>query len=550
MKTKCFIYARKSTEDEERQIMSIEAQITEINDFARREGLQIADTFIESKSAKKPGRAIFNEMIEKIYASEEPVTILAWHPDRLARNSVDGGQIIYLVDIDKICGLKFPTFWFEPTPQGLFMLQVAFGQSKYYSDNLSENVKRGIRQKLRRGEYPCFAPVGYVNNAKTRNIDTDPVKAKIIKRAFEEYAQGRHSLESMRHRLSFWGLVSGTGKALVKSSVHRILTNITYTGLIHHKGETYEGRFEAVVDKATFDVVQGELKKRSQPRIQKDGHNFPFVGLFKCGECGGMVTAQYAKQRRYIYYRCSKKRGNCSQSYLRSDLLIEQLRVELEKVALSEGWADWMMGEIERRQAEDMRGQRSFSQNLKKQIADIEIKLDKLINAFLDGMVEKDTYLQKKDELLSKKIELTNRLRDFGKKGDAWVEPARGWVETAHQAGKLALSDDFVEIKHLVKKIGSNRLLVGKKVQFDFVPPFNLLPKYKSLQKKSPAPQVQGTDTKKGEKRKGCMMSGWGDSNSRPPRPERGALTGLRYTPDELQIDDYRLQIGYFLNQV
>lgn len=133
--------------------MSIEAQIFELTEFANREKLQIIETITESKSAKSPGRAGFNKMIEKIYASKEPIGILAWHPDRLARNSVDGGQIIYLIDIQKICALKFPTFWFEPTPQGLYMLQMAFGQSKYYSDNLSENVKRGNRQKIRRGEY-------------------------------------------------------------------------------------------------------------------------------------------------------------------------------------------------------------------------------------------------------------------------------------------------------------------------------------------------------------------------------------------------------------
>ena len=147
MKTKYFLYARKSTEDEERQVMSIEAQLAELVDFAKRESIEITEKFIESKSAKKPGREIFNEMIQKIYASKEAVGILAWHPDRLARNSVDGGQVIYLIDIAKIASLRFPTFWFEPTPQGLFMLQVAFGQSKYYSDNLSENVKRGIRRK-------------------------------------------------------------------------------------------------------------------------------------------------------------------------------------------------------------------------------------------------------------------------------------------------------------------------------------------------------------------------------------------------------------------
>jgi DNA invertase Pin-like site-specific DNA recombinase len=243
MKTKYFLYARKSTEDEERQVMSIEAQLAELAEFAKRENLEIAERFIESKSAKKPGREIFNEMIQKIYDSKEPVGILAWHPDRLARNSVDGGKIIYLIDIGKIVSLRFPTFWFESTPQGLFMLQVAFGQSKYYSDNLSENVKRGIRQKLRRGEWPGLAPFGYVNNPKTRNIEPEPTKAKVIKRAFEEYAQGRHTLESLSQRLSFWGVVSGTGKPLCKATLQRMLTNKIYLGLIVHNGETYEGGF-------------------------------------------------------------------------------------------------------------------------------------------------------------------------------------------------------------------------------------------------------------------------------------------------------------------
>ena len=167
---KYFLYARKSSEDEERQVMSIEAQLAELADFAKRENIEVAETFVESKSAKQPGRPVFNEMVAKIHGSKQPVGLLAWHPDRLARNSVDGGQIIYTIDTGKIVALRFPTFWFEPTPQGLFMLQVAFGQSKYYSDNLSENVKRGIRQKLRRGEWPGKAPFGYINDPKTTKL--------------------------------------------------------------------------------------------------------------------------------------------------------------------------------------------------------------------------------------------------------------------------------------------------------------------------------------------------------------------------------------------
>jgi len=179
LKPKYFLYARKSTEDDDHQIMSIEAQLFELREYARRENVEILAEFTEAKSAKKPGREKFNEMMTLIEKSES-VGILAWHPDRLARNSVDGGKVIYLVDTEKIVSLRFPTFWFEPTPQGKFMLQVAFGQSKYYSDNLVENINRGIRQKLRRGEWLTLAPFGYVNNPKTRTIEPHPTKSKIV----------------------------------------------------------------------------------------------------------------------------------------------------------------------------------------------------------------------------------------------------------------------------------------------------------------------------------------------------------------------------------
>ena len=476
---KYFVYARKSTEDEERQVMSIEAQITEINEFARREGLKIARTFIESKSAKKPGRPIFNEMVGKIYESKEPIGILAWHPDRLARNSVDGGQIIYLIDIRKVTSLKFPTFWFEPTPQGLFMLQVAFGQSKYYSDNLSENVRRGIRQKIRRGEWATLAPIGYVNNPKTRNIEPDQVKARILKKGFEEFAAGKHSLESLRHRLHFLGLVSKAGKPLVKSVIYGILTNPVYIGLIPHKGELYEGKFQPIVRKDIWDRVQKELKRRSKPRKAKEGHNFPFTGVFECGECGCMITAQYAKGGKYIYYRCSKKHGKCNQSYLNSKSLVHQLKEELEAISLPDDWAEIMLAEIEAMERLEVREQRSFSKNLEQQVLELDQKIDKLINSFLDGLIEKEAYINKKDELLKQKVDLQERQRDFGKKDVAWVELTREWVELAHHAGKLALSDDFFEIKQLVKKIGSNRRVLDKKVQLDVVPPFSFVSAYR-----------------------------------------------------------------------
>jgi DNA invertase Pin-like site-specific DNA recombinase len=122
--------------------------LSELRELARKENLLVVDELVESQTAKIPGRPVFNEMIERLERGEAS-GILAWHPDRLARNSIDGGRIIHLVDTGKIRELKFPTFWFEPTPQGKFMLSIMFGQSKYYVDSLSENIRRGSDKKSR-----------------------------------------------------------------------------------------------------------------------------------------------------------------------------------------------------------------------------------------------------------------------------------------------------------------------------------------------------------------------------------------------------------------
>ncbi len=527
MKTKYFLYARKSTDDEERQVMSIEAQLVELEEYAKREKLGITKRFIESKSAKKPGREIFNAMIAKVNESKEPFGLLSWHPDRLARNSVDGGQIIYLIDTGKLVSLRFPTFWFEPTPQGLFMLQVAFGQSKYYSDNLSENVKRGIRQKLRRGEWTGLAPLGYVNNPKTRNIEPDPTKARVIAKAFEEFSQGSHTLESLAERLKFLGVASKKGKRLCKAVVKHMLSNPIYTGIIVHNGETYEGKFPPIVSRATFEIVQSILKDRAKPRKSKKSHNFPFVGLLRCGECGAAVTAQYAHGHGgiYKYYRCTKRLGLCSQRYLREDLLATQLKDSLSKVALCQDWTEKMRAQVDIWEKEQVQVSKSFAQNLEFKIKEDDKKLDKLVNAFLDGTIEKETYLAKKDELIRTKTELLEKKRDFGRKGNNWIEPLKGWLNTACHVEKLASSEDFYEIKAMIEKIGTNHRLLDRKAFFDFKKPFDLIPYYKrSYDKKVLVENNLKNPSSFSKNSLSNIWSGRCDLNARPLAPEASAL--------------------------
>ena len=474
-KPKYFLYARKSTEDDDKQIMSIEAQLFELREFARKENLEILEEFQESKSAKTPGRAVFSEMMMKVEQSEG-VGILAWHPDRLARNSIDGGRIIYAVDTRKIVSLRFPTFWFEPTPQGLFMLQVAFGQSKYYSDNLTENVKRGFRQKLRRGEWLTKAPFGYVNNPKLRNIEPDPTKSKIVKCAFAEYAKGTHGLVSLSQFLADLGIVTYNNTPLSKCAIKHLLTNRAYLGFVKYREEWFEGTFAPIITPKLFEAVQKALATRERPRKTKIGHNFPFVGLFRCGECESMFTAQYARGNggTYIYYRCTKKKGKCSQSYLREDRLVAQVKERLQSISLCDESIDKMLRQVEKWEKEETHSSQSSVQNLADKIKTSELRLEKLVSAYLDGDVPKEIYIQKKDENMRSTLTLKEKLKDLKHSGNNWVEPLRSWILDMKLANFLSSSTDFHEISSFVKKVGTNHSVRDKSAHFGTCPPSEL----------------------------------------------------------------------------
>jgi len=461
--TKYFIYARKSTDEPDRQILSIEAQIDELQEFAQRENLNVVETFVESQTAKKPGRKIFDQMLEKMEL-DEVKGILAWHPDRLARNSVDGGRIIYLIDTGKIEKLKFPTFWFEDTPQGKFMLNIAFGQSKYYIDNLSENVKRGLRQKVRRGVFPGPAPTGYLNDKSNHTIAPDPERFSLVKKLFEHYSTGNYSLKDLRKI----GLVSQNGKLLSVSNIQRLLNNPFYYGAFVFKGELYQGIHKPTITKKLFEKCQKIMKDKSRPK-KKSTREYPFRGLLKCGECGYSITSDTKVKksgRTYTYYLCTKKGTGpkCSQPYIREENLAEQISKILQKVSLSSAWAKKMIRELDKEKESKEQAKLSFAQNLKMEIKECEDKLDKLLDAHLEGMIEKQEYLPKKQKILNQKIEISEKLKDFKQKGNRWLELCIKFIKSANQAKIIALHGNFFEKRNFLKKIGSNPLLRDKKI--------------------------------------------------------------------------------------
>ncbi|MEK7647320.1 MAG: recombinase family protein [Patescibacteria group bacterium] len=477
---KYFIYCRKSSEDEERQVLSIEAQLTELREFAKQNNLFVTKEYYESKTAKEPGREVFNEMLGEIEKGTAQ-GILAWNPDRLARNSIDGGRVIYLVDTLKIQSLKFPTFWFEATPQGKFMLSVAFGQAKYYTDNLRENILRGIRQKIRRGELSAKAPLGYFNEPRLRTIEPDKKTFGKVKESLEAFASGQYTLTRIRDKMFSLGLVGKGGKPLHLSSIFNILTNPFYYGHFRYRGEVHEGTHKPMISKKLFDRIQEALIANGKPRKKRGDKNFHFLGFAICGECGYAITAERKIKRNgkiYHYYHCTFKSKTvvCSQTrFLREEVLAEQVIEHVQKVSLPDEWREKYLERLEKETGEAHHSSDLFVQNLRSKIADLKTKIDRLTDGYLGGSFELAEYQETKNRLMSEKKTLDEQLSDFERKGNRWLGLMRNWIIEANQAGNLIKQENLSGMKDFLVDIGSNRRLASGMLSVDFQKPFSFL---------------------------------------------------------------------------
>ena len=469
---KYILYVRKSTDVEDKQVLSIEAQLAELRKFAKDNQLTVVDTIIEKKSAKTPGRPKFGDMLTRIQNGEAN-GVLAWHPDRLARNSIDGGQLIYLLDQRKLADLKFQTFWFENTSQGKFMLNIAFGQSKYYVDNLSENTKRGLRQKIRRGEYPSNAPFGYYNDKRDKTIKIDKQQAPLVVSIFEMYAKNESRFADIGDYLYSQGVKTKGGKVYKPDKVKKILTNPFYYGHFVYRGEIHEGKHTPLISKKLYDNVQKVVDLRCFRQQDHTREPAPYCGLLKCG-CGMMITAENKTKRQkngnvhqYVYYRCTRKSKTitCIEQPVRSEPLDEQLSGLLAQFTLPDGWGDWLRQRIDTTERKEQAESDVLLDDLRDKVAHLSGKLQRLLDSFLDELIDRQAYLAKKAEIMSEKKSLEEQMSDIALKQSTWVEPMTKWLDKAISICEIAHTDDFSAKKTLLREIfGLNLFLTNKNV--------------------------------------------------------------------------------------
>jgi site-specific DNA recombinase len=349
IKVKYVLYARKSTESDEKQALSIESQVKEMLTIADRDGLEVIDIRRESHSAKESGqRPVFKELLEDLRRGRY-TGILTWAPDRLSRNAGDLGSVVDLMDENKLIEIRTYGQHFKNSPNEKFLLMILCSQAKLENDNKSINVKRGLRTRCEMGLRPGPALFGYLNEKhadKKCQVILDPERAHIAKQMFEKVAYEKWSGRKIYHWLKFdLNLKTRNGnKGLTLGNIYLILQSPFYYGVFeypHKSGNFYTGRHEPLITKELFDQVQIQIKNQF---VRSENKEFAFTKLMTCGLCGSGICAdeKFKKLKdgsvnRHIYYGCTKARDkNCKCGYLNEEELVKQFEDLLDTVDLNE----------------------------------------------------------------------------------------------------------------------------------------------------------------------------------------------------------------------
>jgi DNA invertase Pin-like site-specific DNA recombinase len=348
VRLKYCLYARKSTESEERQVLSIDSQIKEMLSLAEREGLEIVCMKRESHSAKETGqRPVFNEIIEEV-RSKKFNGILTWAPDRISRNAGDLGKIVDLMDAGLLHEIRTYGQKFSNNPNEKFLLMILGSQAKLENDNRGVNVRRGLRMRAEMGLWCGRAPLGYLlpkEVDKKCQLTVDPLRSPVIKKMFEKVAyekwSGRKLYNWLRFECNFY---TRGNKPLTLAGVYRILDNPFYYGVFERpkgSGEWYQGKHFPLINQELFEKARAQLKR---DQIVRESKEFAFTKMFTCGYCNSGISAEEKWKElksgganRYIYYSCARSRDrNCKNKYIREeDLILELLKI-LDELDINE----------------------------------------------------------------------------------------------------------------------------------------------------------------------------------------------------------------------
>ena len=514
-----FIYCRKSSESEDRQVLSLESQLNELKSLAERLNLPVVDVFTEAQSAKSPGRPLFNEMLKRIN-HKQAEGIICWKLDRLARNPIDGGQIIWMLQKGIIKHIQ--TFDRSYAPEdNVLLMSVEFGMANQYILDLSKNVKRGLKTKAEKGWLPALAPLGYLNDGTSGKgngkIIKDPERFELVKKMWNLMLTGKFTPPKIAEIANKqWGLKTRSGRAINRSTIYQLFSNPFYSGWFEYpkgSGNWYKGEHEPMITQDEYDRVQILLGRKGKPRLKK--HQFAFTGLIRCGECGAMVTAEEKNQiicpnckhkfslnnkvacpycktpiekmknprlLHYVYYHCTKKiNPGCSQESITEKELEKQIDLYLSKIQISEAFKDWAIKYLNEENEREIHSRQAILSSQRKAYEACLRKLDNLFQLKIspensdDSLISDEEYKKHKAELLKEKTRLEEILNDRSNNVEKWLETGEKIFNFACYARYWFKNGSPQEKFEILRALGSNLILKDKKLIIELHFPFQAI---------------------------------------------------------------------------
>ncbi len=480
-----FLYARKSSETEDRQVLSIDSQLNELRQLAKSRGLNIIEEFREAKSAKAPGRPIFTEML-KCVAKGKARGIVCWKLDRLARNPVDGGALIWSIDQKQLCEIVTPFRTFAKSGDDAFWMQLEFGMAKKYVDDLSDNVKRGMRARALSGTPPYgMLPIGYIRDPKTGAVIPDPERFHIVKRILQEVFREQYRPKEILHLATHaWGLRTPQcrrygGDPLTVSSFYRMLANSFYTGVFRFGNEVYAGNYPAMIDLEQFRKIQRILGRSDNPRPKAD-KEFTYRGLIWCGGCGKRMTAEEKTNRfgsHYVYYHCARTvqaKTPCREPSVEESWFESRMQEWLERITLPPNVCDTALEFLHDLKDENETLRAQVKQNRERTLRNVEKQLKNLTHLRVMDNIGDNEYLGERERLLAQQRELEKAATNENE-GDEVIELAERFFSFARLAKKRFEEGDKILKRQILLATLSHLSIKGRKLVVQAKKPFQLL---------------------------------------------------------------------------